>query len=303
MPSGLNMAAKIICVANMKGGVGKTRMSVALAQTLAGVGKRAKVLLIDLDAQANASFWLCGYANLTAAIDSGRTVDCFLEDAIVFGKEVNLKERVRPAKAMAEQLFVIPSSPNLRIVERELIVFLSRRHRNLLEVERVASDLLEQQLDTLRNDYDAIIFDTAPGISAMTEAALRLSNVLIVPTVPDYVSNLGLLAFCRSVSWSSNDRAATAKRLPWVAANKVKQTKHHQQMLRQMREAASGDGREFNMFRTEIPSSSRIDEIASDLDMDGELGFDAEGAAVFAELAREVGEIAERDAVSVAATA
>ena len=57
------------------------------------------------------------------------------------------------------------------------------------------------------------------------------------------------------------------------------------------------------MFRTEIPSSSRIDEIASDLDMDGELGFDAEGAAVFAELAREVGEIAERDAVSVAATA
>lgn len=45
------MTAKIICVANMKGGVGKTTMSVALAQTFAGVGKQAKVLLIDLGAQ------------------------------------------------------------------------------------------------------------------------------------------------------------------------------------------------------------------------------------------------------------
>lgn len=295
------MVAKVISVSNMKGGVGKTTVSVALAQALAtGSGNRreAKVLVVDLDAQANASFWLCGQANLTAHIEQSKTIDTFLEDAIVFGKSVSLKDNVRPAKALSGQLFVVPSSPHLRIIERELIVFLSRRHRNLLEVERVVSNLLEQQLQHLRTTYDVIIFDTAPGISALTEAALRLSHVVMVPTVPDYVSNLGLLSFCRTVSWSSNDPATATKRLPWVIVNKVKQTSHHQRMLQEMRAASTGADREFNMFRTEIPNSARIDEIASDLDMDGELGFDSAGAEVFSALASEVFDLAEQASTS-----
>jgi cellulose biosynthesis protein BcsQ len=204
------MAAKILSVANMKGGVGKTTVSVALAQAFAGGSKtrpKLRTLVIDLDAQANASFWLCGQADLTAQIEQNKTIDAFLEDEIVFAKSVSLSNNIRPAKALSDKLFVVPSSPHLRIIERELIVFLSRRHRNLLEVERVVSDLLEQQLETLQHDYDVILFDTAPGISALTEAALRLSHIVMVPTVPDYVSNLGLLSFCRAVNWSSNDRA------------------------------------------------------------------------------------------------
>lgn len=297
------MSAKIISVANMKGGVGKTTLSVAVAQSLAtgaGARKPAKVLLVDLDAQANASFWLAGQAALTEQIDQGKAIDVFLEDTIVFGKAPSMQDIIRPAKALSDRLFVAPSSPNLRLVERELIVFLSRRHRNLMEVERVVSDLLDQQLATLRKAYDVIIFDTAPGISALTEAALRLSDVVIVPTVPDYVSNLGLLSFCRSVAWSSNNAATATKRLPWVAANKVKQTKHHQLMLEQMRAEA---GVEFNMLTTEIPSSPAIDQIASDLDMDGKLAFDAAGAEVFAALASELVERAARAAPAVESAA
>jgi cellulose biosynthesis protein BcsQ len=252
------------------------------------------VLVIDLDAQANASFWLCGHAKLTTCIDHGKTIDTFLEDAIVFGKPVTLKERVQGAKTLSDRLFVIPSSPNLRIVERELIVFLSRRQRNLLEMERAVADLFEQQMESLRKDFDLIIFDTAPGISAFTEAALRSSHAVLVPTVPDFISNLGLLSFCRTVSWSSNDPSSAKKRAPWVVANKVKPSKHHKLMLQQMRAEASGADREFNMFRTEIPNSARIDEIASDLDMDGVLDFGAAGTEVFAALAAEVWELAER---------
>ena len=298
------MAAKVITVSNMKGGVGKTTISVALAQAIAsGLGKHgpSKVLVVDLDAQANASFWLCGHAGLTALIEKGKAIDSFLEDAIVFGRSVALQEIAHPAKALSDRLFIVPSSPHLRIVERELIVFLSRRHRNLLEVERVASDLLEQQLEQLRSMYDFIIFDTAPGISALTEAALRQSHMVIVPTVPDYVSNLGLLSFCRSVSWSAKDSTDATKRLPWVVVNKVRNTAHHQRMLRQMRAEAAGADREFNMFKTEVPNSSQIDEIASDLDMDGKLGFDAAGAEVFSKLASELDELADRAAAGAQA--
>ena len=150
------------------------------------------------------------------------------------------------------------------------------------------------QLDTLRDAYDVIIFDTAPGISALTEAGLRLSDIVLVPTVPDYVSNLGLLSFCRTVSWSNNDLNNLVKRMPWVVANKVRQSRHHEAMLQQMRAASATGDREFNMLDTLIPSSTRIDEIASDLDMDGKLAFDSEGAEIFATLAEEVFDLAER---------
>lgn len=297
------MSARIISVSNMKGGVGKTTVSVALAHAFAqgAGGVRGKVLVVDLDAQANASFWLCGHEALTVAMDQNKTIDAFLEDAIVFGKNVSLKDHIRPAKAHGDRLFVAPSSPNLRLVERELIVYLSRRQRNLLEVERVVGELLEQQLAEWRAQYDVIIFDTAPGISALTESALRASDVVIVPTVPDFISNLGLLSFCRSVSWSNGDVANATKRTPWVVANKVKTTRHHQKMLVQMREESARPDTEFSMFRTEVPNSTQVEEAAIDLDAGGLLALSKQDAAIFSALAVEVLAAAEESVAGASA--
>jgi len=140
------MSAKVLSISNMKGGVGKTTISVALAHEFAkGVGGSApaRVLLIDLDAQANASFWICGDQDLTTLIEQGKTLEAFLEDAVVFEKSVALKNYVFPQTSEPGDVCVIPSSPELRLIEREMIVFLSRRRRNLLEVERVVADLLD----------------------------------------------------------------------------------------------------------------------------------------------------------------
>src|SRR5262245_52658998 len=157
------MTASVFSVANMKGGVGKTTISVALARQFAkGVNGApgVKVLLVDLDAQANASFWLCGDVVLTALIEQGKTIDAFLEDSIVLGRARALKDYVHATSKQG--LSVIPSSPELRIIERETIVFLSRRKRNLLEVERVVAALLTEQLESLKAAFDVIVFDCAP---------------------------------------------------------------------------------------------------------------------------------------------
>lgn len=298
--------AKVFSVTNMKGGVGKTTISVALAQTFAkGFDRRppAKTLLLDLDAQANASFWLAGYEKLTTCIEKGATIDTFLEDAVIFGRPATIAERAVPAKTLSENLFLAPASPNLRIAERELIVFLARRQRSLLEVEHVVSDLLERELHSLSQTYDVIVIDTAPGISAFAEAAIRLSHAIIVPTVPDFISNLGLLSFCRSVSWSGARSQGAAKRIPWVVANKVRSTPHHQKMIKQMRAEAESEDREFSMFSTLVPSSPRIDEIASDLDLDGALDFGDENAGIFAALSTEALEIAQASAQTATSNA
>jgi len=260
------MPAKVVAISNMKGGVGKTTVAVALAHEFAkGVdGAQARVLLVDLDAQANASFWVLGDEKLTNLIQQGKTIDAYLEDAIVFKKNVALKNYIFPAEApLAGRVSIIPSSPALRLVERTLIVFLSRRQRNLLEVERAVSDLFNEQLAELRKLFDVIVFDSAPGISALTEAALRSAEIVVVPTVPDFISNLGLEAFCKSVFWSPRHDDAPPQRKPWVLANMVKDTPAHQAMLKEMRaEATSADGG-FHLLDLEIPDAAWIEEAAS----------------------------------------
>jgi cellulose biosynthesis protein BcsQ len=286
------MTAKVISVANMKGGVGKTTVAVALTHEFAkGVdgAPGARVLLVDLDAQANASFWLCGDADLTELIERGKTVDAFLEDTIIFGKAPSLKDYVHELSFGSDgKVFVIPSSPGMRIVEREMISFLSRRTRSLLEVERVVSQLLVDQLEALKADYDVIIFDSAPGISALTEAALRASDVVVVPTVPDFISNLGLDAFCKSVWWSSQGAPEQPQKTPWVLANMVRGTSHHQGMLQAMREEAGAEDPAFRMFALEIPDMPWIEEATARVNGAGAHAFAADASGLFAKLAAEV---------------
>lgn len=290
------MSARVFSIANMKGGVGKTTIAVGLAQQFARKS-HGRVLLVDLDAQANASFWACGDATLTTLIEDGKTIDAFLEDAIVFEKKVHLKDYIcrAPGGETLPNLDVIASSPALRIVEREITVFLSRRRRNLLEIERVVAELFEAQLSELREIYDVVVFDSAPGISAMTEAALRSSEVIVVPTVPDFISNLGLEAFCKTVCWSYKNGTEGIRR-PWVIANMVKTSPHHQMMIREMRAVAESDGGGFRMFQVEIPQAAWIEEAAMVASGGGQK-FSLEDPELFPAFAEEIMRVASEGGV------
>jgi cellulose biosynthesis protein BcsQ len=279
----------------MKGGVGKTTIAVALTHELAkGLGGEAgaRVLLVDLDAQSNASFWICGDATLAELIEKGKTVDAFLEDSIVFGRERALKDYVHESRLSDDaRLYVIPSSPGLRIVEREIISFLSRRTRSLMEVERVVGELLVAQLEALKTDFDVIVFDSAPGISALTEAALLASDIIVVPTVPDFISNLGLEAFCKTVWWANKEGDGLQK-TPWVLANMVRGSAHHQTMLQEMREEARAEDGAFKMFAIEIPDMPWIEEATARVNGSGARAFAADASGMFSKLAAEVVEAA-----------
>lgn len=293
------MPGKVISIANMKGGVGKTTITVGLAHAFAqenAAGKALRILVIDLDAQANASFWFCGDQKLTELIESGRTMDAFLEDAVVLNQPRTLADYAHiltRAGAPPGDLCVIPCSPELRLIEREMTYFLSERRASLKEVENVVADLLVTELAALKEKYDLIIFDTAPGISALTEAALRASDIVIVPTVPDFISNLGLEAFCRSVWWA-NHSGSELQRTPWVVANMVKETKHHAAMLAEMRAESAAEDAGFKMFRIEIPCSEEIEEAGARVrEAEGvcAAAFDPGASLIFAGFAKEIADL------------
>ena len=86
------MAGKLIAIANMKGGVGKTTTVVSLAEALAADDPSASILVVDLDPQASASVCLAGENLLAEMITDDHTVEAFLEDRLLNHETTKLSE-------------------------------------------------------------------------------------------------------------------------------------------------------------------------------------------------------------------
>ena len=160
--------AEIVCVANQKGGVGKTTTSVNLSYALACLGQ--EVLLIDLDPQSNAS------SGVGVVVREGeRSVYNLLTKTAPF------REVVR--QTSNELLDVLPASKDLAGAEVEFV--------NIQGRERV----LKETLSTIRNMYNFIIIDCPPSLSLLTINALVAADSVITPIQCEYYAMEGLAHF------------------------------------------------------------------------------------------------------------
>ena len=110
---------------------------------------------------------------------------------------------------------------------------------------------LRDDFNLLKAQYDVILCDCPPGISVMTETVLAASHLIIVPTIPDFMSTLGLDLFTGDIM--QNLRNRDIETLPAVLATRYDGTPHQQVVLGAMRDAAGAAETEFQMFRTVIP--------------------------------------------------
>jgi chromosome partitioning protein len=259
------VTGKIIAVANMKGGVGKTATVVMLAEALAA-SEGKSVLVVDLDPQASASICLAGDDLLTSLVQEGRTIDAYLDDVAIGGRRLAFASCIHGQVSSVMhrnellRISLLASSPALRLFERDLIFdFAQRGYGVNASVGRIFR-LMKIQLERAAGDYDFILIDCAPGISALTEVSIRLADLVIVPTIPDFVSTYGLRAFCNSL-WIGELARRTTLRVPTkphVLITRRKKNAEHNKIAMNMRSENGVTNPVFSVLDVEIPEDIEV---------------------------------------------
>ena len=179
-----------IAVMNTKGGVGKSTLVLAIAETMSAFhGKN--VLIIDSDSQASASAMLMTTSSLFKLQQDGLTIVDFLVKTVLNDEPADWpKFVVRDVSDIddARSVYLIPSDMDLTLFERE--VSKAGHHGRL---RSTISALLSQ----VRPVFDGVLVDCPPGLSGLTECWLREADFHLSPTKPDYVSVCGLEVFRR----------------------------------------------------------------------------------------------------------
>ena len=162
--------AKIFCVANQKGGVGKTTTTVNLAAGLAKIGQR--VLMIDLDPQGNATMG-SGVDKRTLALT---IYDVLLENASIV-----------EARVKSDKLIAAGCSYDVLGANREL----AGAEVELVDVER-RERRIKTAIAAVESEYDFVLIDCPPSLSMLTLNGLCCANGVIVPMQCEYFALEGL---------------------------------------------------------------------------------------------------------------
>jgi len=222
---------RVIAVANQKGGVGKTTTTINVGASLAELGQR--VLIVDLDPQANASTGL-GIEN--------RGLETSMYHVLM--QEVPLENCIEPTDVKG--LFVAPSSLDLAGAEIELVPAFSRETR------------LRRSIEAVLEQFDYVLIDCPPSLGLLTVNGLSAAQEVLVPIQCEYYALEGLGQLLRNVDLVRRNLNPELHVSTIVCVMYDARTKLADQVVTEVREHF-GD----KVVQTVVPRSVRLSEAPS----------------------------------------
>ncbi|SLN33358.1 Chromosome partitioning protein ParA [Roseovarius gaetbuli] len=250
---------KIIAIANQKGGVGKTTTTINLGAALAEAG--ARVLIVDLDPQGNASTGL----GIEADAREYTTYD-FLLDEITLGEVIQ--------KTADENLMIIPATVDLSSADIELI---SNEKRSFL----LHDALRQHAIDAYALDY--VLIDCPPSLNLLTVNAMVAAHSVLVPLQSEFFALEGLsqlMLTIREVRQTANANL----RIEGVVLTMFDARNNLSSQVEQDARENLGD----LVFQTRIPRNVRVSEAPSYAVSVLSYDSNSKGAQAYRDLAQEL---------------
>lgn len=182
---------KVISFINLKGGVGKTTTTVALAEFLTfEFGK--KVLVIDLDPQTNATILLIDQDTWKNANENNKTIYQMFFDELNKTKAFNINDAIikntTNLRGGNKNLHLLPSSIDLIDISDRLSELDENHEINDKSIPILSKHLTQELID----EYDYVFIDCPPNLGLITLNGIYVSDYYVIPVIPDILSTYGI---------------------------------------------------------------------------------------------------------------
>jgi len=184
------LGARVVSFINLKGGVGKTTLALAIGEFLAFWGLGQKVLLIDIDGQSNLSYALLPTQTLEEIWQQDKSIYHMFKAALD-GKDWDIEQAIIKDCSNIRgntNLHAIVCSPDLGQLDEDILVRLEKGAK----IQGDFRIVLGEQLKRIKDRYDYVIIDCPPSLSTLTSNAILCSDYWIAPLVPEALSLLGI---------------------------------------------------------------------------------------------------------------
>jgi chromosome partitioning protein len=256
-----------IAMTNMKGGVGKTTLSVNLATCLAKFHQK-RVLLVDLDTQISATLSLMMPADFAKLRNDKRTLRQLVHHAILSDPKLPqiVPDAIRGYVCQVQGLALLPG--DIDLYDEFLVSQMLHKtamQKGQADFEQVwnvfEKNLIQQILDPIKKDYDLIILDCAPGYNLITRSALLASDYYVIPAKPEPLSLIGIQLLERRIAklkeTHKTDTAQVELELLGIAfslSGNLLTSRYQGQVMKRLNE----DFSEAKLFKTRIPSDVNV---------------------------------------------